>query len=753
MPILNPYNDRDNNQITEPEQPSSKTQQAGGDDKFNHIENPFDDRNNTTLPENLQQSPFPVVSDTPILDRFWMSGIRDHAPSVKATLESKEYVEPGSVRQLGDTNNYIYRDSRDGKIKYFDAPVSNGLVNKAIEASKDFADIGRDIVRGTGAGVGFVGGGGQVSGAVTGALTGQLAGTVFDKSASLAGVKDLRSSGEYIVDQGVESLLDGVSELAMVGVSQTAIPYLKNQIKQLYNKSPQLAVNLLNRAKNAAIYIQKRGAIGDIPDQAQREEMKQWAALFQGEGIDPTYGMLTGNKADAIIEHKLLDADGSGPIMQEYARRIYDSALNRFNNIKNIYDIPDTNYTEVGMALKGDMFAQYKGVIGGQGRVYNRQVKRLKDSWESKIPEGYHVNTNRIIDHLASKLSKNNPPLEDGTIITPKGDGDAFTDFLVKEIEWLKTYAPNGRIDFRRLENHKKELGSVFSEKYNVSQKDRQDYYFALKETMKDGLDSVDPSKKLSKNFEQYNKFVTDFMDPKEGVGTKKILDTITNKYTPEDAAKYVLAGFKTRGGPAASKISEIKKYLSPVEFSYVSGLALEQLSRSSKGFSLGTLSSNWKNLSEPTKEALFGDQFPGLIKNLDEFVKVSGRIDNWIQQTNWSRSGSHINANRTPISLDPTSWLKSLGEFVARSNRKSQAHILTDKQFMNTLIEYGKVLDHTFTLQDNGIVRRVNPVDQRKIKNIMARFGVLSINDPVVADWFDSNFPTESEKFKELRN
>ena len=753
MPFINPYDDR---VVKDSGKPDNKSGNNSSDNEFKHepsFVNPFDDENNTTILENLQSSPYPVISDTPIEDRFWLSGIRDHAPSMIATLEARDYVKPGSVRQLGNTNKYVYVDNNDGQVKYFDPPKTDGVVPGVIEAAKDVADVGRDIVRGAGFGPGYIAGGTGLSGILPGMMTGQAAANTFDESAKrISGVKDLRSTGDYLANQSIEILLDGVTELGAFGVKQTALPFIKKQVISLYQQSPRLAQDFILKAQNAAKKLSTMGAIGDIPDTEKRAEMRKWQALFQGEGVDTSHGLLTGNYSDMTNERSLMKKDGSGPIMQSFGDRINEQAQNRLDRIQAHYNLWKTNPTEAGASLRGELFedmAEGGGIVGGRQRVYVDKMKNLKAAWRDKLPENFHVSTDRLQKFLFDKIQRYNPPRSDGAMVIPSGGEGEFADFLFRELNYLKTYAPDGNIDFNRLDMMRKRVGKAFSQGYDIPNEQKKEFYFALRETMKDGLDVVDPSGGLSKKFEKYNDFVTTFKN-----GNEKLLKAIENKPTNEAAVQYVLGGLKNN--MAASRIAEVKKYLTRPEFDYLSGLALEQLStNNNRQFSFKFLSNNWNKLSDETKQAVFGkDQYPGLIKHLDDFAKVSGRISMWIDQTNWSNTASHQAMNRTPVTLlDPLSWSKALGEFVLRKGRKNQANLLTNKEFLNNLIEYGDIINESFQLHEAGITRRLTPSLQKKSKEIMTKFGVLSLNDSAADAWFSDAFPEEYKQFKQSIN
>ena len=763
MPLVNPYDDS--------KAPNNLDKQDNGPpnngvndvvEQRTPIVNPFDDsKDNTTIVDSQAFSPYPVEADLSFEDRFWMSGVRDHEPSIKATLESKPFVKKGSVRRLGDTNNYVYVDKNDNKVKYYEPPKTEGLVNKGLEGLKDAADIGRDIVRGTGAGMGYVAGGGQASGLLSGALAGQGAGIAFDRLAQSTGVKDLRSNTEYAADQALETLLDTATEGAMIGLDTAVLPAVKARVKQLWQQSPDAARQFVKKIKDSAKSLKTQGVIGDIPTPEKQIEMRDRLARFQGEGItDPTYGMISGNPVDAINEQKMLRQDGAGQILNPAADNVYRQAENRFENIKDLYDFPVTDPVDTGLAIKGELFDGYNGVMGGVGDKYRKNVRKLKASWRDQVPENYHVSTDRLERFFVEQIQKANPPLENGALPLPKSGGDDFAGFLLEKYADIKRLSPNGKMNFERIELMRRDVGNAFNKGYNLTNEQKQDFYFALRETEKDALREIDPSGKLANKFEAYNKYVTNFLDPKKGVNRDKYLKSLADKKFAIDATKDVLAGLKSGGNP--QKIEVVKRYLKPEEFSYISGLALEQLSRNTKNqFSLSAIAGNWKKLTPATKKALFNNRdYPGLVKNLDDFVSVADDIQKWINETNWSRSGAHIAHDRTPLSFEITSWanpaywpkmLKAGLGVAEKIGRKSQAHLLTNQRFIKNVIEYGRLIDETHTVQGGTISRRITPAVQRKMDKIMLNFGLLSVNDPLVEAWVHEKFPEHSEKMQSL--
>lgn len=124
------------------------------------------------------------------------------------------------------------------------------------------------------------------------------------------------------------------------------------------------------------------------------------------------------------------------------------------------------------------------------------------------------------------------------------------------------------------------------------------------------------------------------------------ILEEIIKKKYPEEVYDIVMKS--SPKGPSRLKL--LKKQLSDNEWSAVVGTVLGELGTQTPGaattaqriFSPQTFMTNWSKISTQAKNILFrGKEYGGLVKELDDFVKVAGDMKQIEQLANKSRTGS----------------------------------------------------------------------------------------------------------------
>jgi hypothetical protein len=428
----------------------------------------------------------------------------------------------------------------------------------------------------------------------------------------------------------------GIGALARGGVTASRVPVVRDILSQAATRPGTFAASELGVAGTAGIGAATAqqlapgstlaeltgqivggaapaGVVGAIRSAIPgRANIAQNIQRFQTAGTTPSLGQATENRAVQAIETIIGTVPGGAGRFRKVAENTQTQIGERINRLVG------TLTTKADPARAGKVIKQ--GIIGEGGFLERFRDDASKLFNRIPIPDDASIPVTRT-QNLISELATPTPGFEltSGELVAPQ----------IRRIAegFLQDVGQNGLAPFDAVKRLRSRIGeAAFSTDLVVdtSRAQLKRLYGALSDDLGAAARSAGPD--AERAFNRANAFYK-----KNIQNIDDFLTGVTRKTSPEDV--FLLA---TRGKEGATRLGTIRNSLKPNEWKAVAGTVLKRLGRARSGvqdelgevFSTETFLTNWNNIDDAAKDALFkGRQFGTLRTDLDKIAATAARI------------------------------------------------------------------------------------------------------------------------------
>lgn len=582
-------------------------------------------------------APAPVAEDAPEFMSFMLPGFprpielpsnlsdADRAKAINAYLQSdaaKEFIDqdtgaPAFVRaQVGgsptedrlanirrfypdaapyDDDNFIYTNPDTGRLTLYNPP--------GFDVAGDIASVTRELFVGTGATLGAIGGAvsglatgpGAVVASPTGAAVGAgtggaVAGELFDTYSNLfLNRVDTRSVLDRSVDAGTEFFLSAVGQ-----------------------RGGELLTEGTKRALGGGT-----------------QKAKQLADKFRSLRIDPPAGAVSSSITVGTLEKALEASPLSSDIVQKQATRVLEQITQAAKNTVAKIGLP-VSKQEMGGVIK-------TAASNAAGRFEARQNAAYEKAFDligKDAPVALDA-VRALRESLENQLNEAPGSLQ-------RSLGQAINTLKTIEMDATES-AVSGTIPFSALRQIRTAIGKDLDEPLLAGSTGSQNaamrqVYGALTEDMSAVAKLAGPEAR--KALEVADRYTRAWMNT-AGVTLNKI-----GKFDTEERA-YTFAMSKL--GDGGTNLQRLRNQFEPEEWDTVAASVLERIGRARAGgqdfsgevFSVKEFVSNWNNMSDEAKNALFGGKrYAEMRQGLDTLLEVGSSLKGVEKLANTSNTG-----------------------------------------------------------------------------------------------------------------
>lgn len=398
-----------------------------------------------------------------------------------------------------------------------------------------------------------------------------------------------------------------------------------------------------------------RAAIGPVARYARGLSSRTAGSDAARLGVEPTAGMVTGNRAMQIAEESLGQMPGGAGPMQQAAERVLAQMDQAAQDIGAQYGRAQTQQG-AGAVMRSAAessaarFAQRRNVlddqlgqlIGDDTMVPTPNVRALVGQLEAELAEAPASRAGV----LQGTLDRARAILED---VAPTRDASG------------RVTAPAG-LRFRTLRQIRTDIGRDL-ERPDVSgytpasEAAARRLYAALTRDVGQAAETAGPDAlqalRVHDRYVRFNRNIT-----------LPTLQKISDAGTDEQAFNIAMSAAKDGG----TLLSRLRRSYTPDEWGVVASSVLSKLGRATAGrqeasavgeaadtFSPATFLTNWSKLAPESKRALFGGtRYREVIPELDALVRTAGRIKDAEKMANPSGTARNVIAAFTVLGVTP---------------------------------------------------------------------------------------------------
>jgi hypothetical protein len=449
---------------------------------------------------------------------------------------------------------------------------------------------------------------------------------------------------------------------AGIGLGASGGREIYNLLSQLFGDTIDTR-GLLTRGTDAAVTagVNATGArLGDLAAQGIGKAIgpvKRYAqSLSPGKAVpdanllrvEPTAGMVTGNKGIQMLESGLTNTPGGAGVMQEAAEKVLTQMDEAFNRVTSGFGRAQTQQG-AGARMReaadyaGDRFAATRGQI-------DDAIDAAFDTKNTPIPV---PNVRQYVAELEAAIAK-----------APSSRGSELNQALkrAKGIIEDSAQTQGAGVPFATIRQIRTALGRDLERPdisgYSPSSEAAlRRLYGALSEDVTAGANAQGP--KVGRLLKLHDRYVR-FNRTQNIPALKKIADAKTD----EHAFNIAMNAAKDGG----STLSKLRRNYTPEEWDVVSSSVLHKMGMATPGqqeasavmeaastFSPATFLTNWSKLAPESKQALFGgNRYKDLLPELDALVRTTGRIKDAGRMANPSGTARNVIAAFTVLGITP---------------------------------------------------------------------------------------------------
>ncbi len=494
-----------------------------------------------------------------------------------------------------DDDNFIYTNPDTGRLTLYNPP--------GFDVAGDIASVTRELFVGTGATLGAIGGAvsglatgpGAVVASPTGAAVGAgtggaVAGELFDTYSNLfLNRVDTRSVLDRSVDAGTEFFLSAVGQ-----------------------RGGELLTEGTKRALGGGT-----------------QKAKQLADKFRSLRIDPPAGAVSSSITVGTLEKALEASPLSSDIVQKQATRVLEQITQAAKNTVAKIGLP-VSKQEMGGVIK-------TAASNAAGRFEARQNAAYEKAFDligKDAPVALDA-VRALRESLENQLNEAPGSLQ-------RSLGQAINTLKTIEMDATES-AVSGTIPFSALRQIRTAIGKDLDEPLLAGSTGSQNaamrqVYGALTEDMSAVAKLAGPEAR--KALEVADRYTRAWMNT-AGVTLNKI-----GKFDTEERA-YTFAMSKL--GDGGTNLQRLRNQFEPEEWDTVAASVLERIGRARAGgqdfsgevFSVKEFVSNWNNMSDEAKNALFGGKrYAEMRQGLDTLLEVGSSLKGVEKLANTSNTG-----------------------------------------------------------------------------------------------------------------
>lgn len=360
-----------------------------------------------------------------------------------------------------------------------------------------------------------------------------------------------------------------------------------------------------------------RGIVRGGP-QAGRKMREAIKTFDQAGGATPTVGQSTGSTTRNILERAFAQAPGGMQITQRAAKKQQEAIGDHISRLARGL-APRSDATKAGQTIN-------TGLSGPGGFIerFKTDARGLYGRVSKFIPPDRPVSVRNTLDEL-----------EEATASIPGAPNisdELLNQRLARINEKLRTDAgKDGFVPFGALQGLRTRIGEMLASNELIDDVPRgklKRLYSSLSNDLEaaalsSGPEAASAFRRANKFYKRQIRKVDDFLRP------------IARKANPEDIFRAA-----TQGRDGATRIGAVRTSLKPKEWNVVASAVLKRMGRARSGaqddlgevFSTETFLTNWNNLDDTAKDALFkgvreSQDTLDLRSNLDTVAKAASDI------------------------------------------------------------------------------------------------------------------------------